>query len=213
MILSLSLSRKRLHAPVKSVDLTLDNASGYYTTIWYLERGTPIVATITTTDWNQPGDNHKRTTGTMWVDTTEWELKPSQVTFKATSISPDLLNDQVNHQAYEGQSQQTIFGIQAEELGTKLLSGTSSGTNALTGSNIGASGGLPGSGSEQGAAGANGADEGSITTSDMRTDQDNQGNLSFMQDQAALFSKEPFLPIAARAYPLGLQVHINSHYD
>jgi hypothetical protein len=148
----------------ESIDVTVDNASNYYTSIWWIEKGTPITATITTTDWNNPGDKATRTTGTCWVDTVEFDVKPAEVTIKATSVSPQLLNDQVNHQGYEGLAQKTIFGIQAEQLGTKLLSGTSSTSDSTN--------------------------DGSSTTADIRTDQDNQGNLSFLQSQAHKIGSE-----------------------
>jgi uncharacterized protein len=148
----------------ETLDIVVDNTSGFFTGMWWIEKGTPITATITTTDWNNPGDRATRATGMCWCDTVEWEVKPSEVTIKATAVSPDLLNDQVNHQGYEGQSQQTIFGIQAEQLGTKLLSGTSSTSDSTN--------------------------DGSSTTADMRTDQDNQGNLSFLQAQAHKIGSE-----------------------
>jgi uncharacterized protein len=97
----------------ETIDVTVDNASGYYTGIWWVEKGTPIVATITTTDWNKPGDYCQRKSGTCWVDTVEWEVKPSEVTIKATSVSPNLLNDQANHQGFEGQSPEELYGLQA----------------------------------------------------------------------------------------------------
>ena len=52
----------------ESLDITVDNASGYYTTIWWIEKGTPITATITTTDWNYPDDSATRKSGTCWID-------------------------------------------------------------------------------------------------------------------------------------------------
>jgi hypothetical protein len=97
----------------ESLDIVVNNASGHYTGIWWIEKGTPIVATITTTDWKTPGDFLQRKSGTCWVDTVEWEVKPSEVTIKATSVSPNLLNDQVNHQGFEGQSPEELYGLQA----------------------------------------------------------------------------------------------------
>src|ERR1700741_1473173 len=52
----------------ESLDVTVDNASGYYTGIWWIEKGTPITATITTTDWNYPDDSATRKSGTCWID-------------------------------------------------------------------------------------------------------------------------------------------------
>jgi hypothetical protein len=40
-------------------------------------------------------------------------VKPSEVSIKATAVSPNLLNDQVNHTGYEGQSPQDLYGLEA----------------------------------------------------------------------------------------------------
>src|SRR5258708_376562 len=70
--------------------IELDDASKRYRSIWFLPKGTPIQATITTTDWNFPGDKAERITGTCWIDTIELDVKPPTVTIKATSVSPNL---------------------------------------------------------------------------------------------------------------------------
>ena len=89
------------------LEIELDDSSKYYRGAGFVEKGTPIFATITTTDFNYSGDNKSRTTGVCFVDCLELSAKPASVTIKATSISPAMLNDQDDHAGFEGTSVQS----------------------------------------------------------------------------------------------------------
>jgi hypothetical protein len=141
----------------ETLDISLDDASKRYRSIWWIEKGTPIRATITTTDWNAPGDDKGRTTGVCWVDTLELEVKPAMMIIKATSISPQMLNDQDNHAGYESESLQSTVNQFAEISG----SGTAGGLTNEPGDN-----------------------DRSLDLANNRQDQDNQGNLKWRRDQA-----------------------------
>src|ERR1700678_3661525 len=78
----------------ETLEIELDDSSRRYRSIWWIDKGTQIQAIITTTDW--PG-NSERITGLNWVDCVELNAKPASVTVKATSVAPNLLNDQANH--------------------------------------------------------------------------------------------------------------------
>jgi hypothetical protein len=47
----------------ETLEIELDDSSKRYRSIWFVEKGTAIQGTITTTDWKFPGDNYKRVTG------------------------------------------------------------------------------------------------------------------------------------------------------
>jgi hypothetical protein len=145
----------------QTLEVSLDNLSGLYSSFsGFVANGTQIVATITTANFANPGDNNQRVLAPMWIDVGEYDLKPSTVTFKATSVSPDMRQGELHHLGFEGQSLNDIYGTQGQILDADVMNGNTGGAN-----------------------------DGSVTTGDgntdlMRVDTDNQSYLKAMRTQA-----------------------------
>lgn len=152
-----------LNSVGETLEIALDNKSGLYSGEWFPPNGTTISAVITTTNWNTESDNARRSTHTMWIDTIDYDLKPSTVTFKATSVSPQQCNGEVHYAGYEGQSTHDIYGIQGQDIDSLLNDGNSA-ANANDGSTS--------------------TSDGNSDTDLQRTDMDNQSYLSHMKTLA-----------------------------